>query len=127
MKFTVNSHRQHIDFLDLHIFKNDDTLKHQNLFQKYRPKWLHSNLKWKMTIPKGQFTRIKRNCTMHQDYIEQTDVLIQRFRDKGYLYDHLLEVRDLVGNANRDTLLATKKENVQACDVPFFTGFNKQF
>lgn len=68
------------------------------------------------------FACITRNYMIHLDYI-----LIQRFKDKGYQYDHLLEVRDLVGNVNRDTILAMKIKKDDAYDVTFITGFNKQF
>lgn len=72
-----------------------------------------------MAILKGQF--------IHLDYMEQTDVLLQRFRDKGYSHDHLLEVRDQVGRMNRDALLETKVKDKKAYDIAFITGFNKQF
>lgn len=132
MKFTVKAHKQNIDFLDLHIFKHDGMLNTQTYFKNtdrngYIPVRSCHHPRWKMAIPKGQFMRIKRNCTIHQDYMEQTDVLVQTFKDKGYSHDLLLKVREQVGNMDRNALLATKKKEEKDYNVNFITGFNKQF
>lgn len=79
-----------------------------------------------MAIPKGQFVCIKRNCTLYRDYIEQTDILIKRFTDKGYPHDILLKIREQVGDMDRQALLTTKQRTEKEYDITFITGFNKQ-
>lgn len=40
--------------------------------------------RWNANIPKSQFHRLCRNCTIDGDYIEQSKVLKQKFIKKGY-------------------------------------------
>lgn len=132
MKFTVTTHKNNIDFLDLHTFKQDCILYTKKQFKStdrngYIPTRSCHPPKWKMAISKGQFIHIKRNCSLQQDYIEQTDTLIHRFMDKGYPQNTLLKIREQVGASYRQALLTTKEKAEREYDVTFITSFSKQF
>lgn len=43
MKFTVNVHKQNMDFLDLHIFKQEGMLNTKTYFKEHGQEWLYSN------------------------------------------------------------------------------------
>lgn len=48
---------------------------------------------WKNVIPKGQFIRIQRNCDRISDYLEQSNIFIQRLVDKKYQMDILKVIK----------------------------------
>lgn len=67
-------------FLDLTIlihFKSTDGNGHIPVSSCHQPRWV-------VNVPKGQFTCIMRNCSKLSDYIEQSNMIKQRFIDKGY-------------------------------------------
>lgn len=75
IKFTVNIERESVNFLDLVIFKSQKALCTKTCFKStdrngYIPLTSCHHPKWKMAIPKGQFTRIKRNCDLIKDFID---------------------------------------------------------
>lgn len=133
MKFTVNIHDQQADFLDLHIFMDGDKLRTKIHFKTtdrngYIPVGSCHHPQWKTANPKCHIRmRIRRKCSALKDYVDQTNVLIQRFLDKGYPHARLLKVRDSVGRMNRETLLESKHKEVATRDITFITGFNKQY
>lgn len=44
---------------------------------------------WLKGVPKSQFIRLRRKCTIYDDYIKQSMVLRARFIEKGYSADEL--------------------------------------
>ena len=133
IKFTVNVQPDVTQFLDLEIFKVEGELHTKTHFKEtdrngYIPFGSCHHPQWKRAIPKGQFIRIKRNCNSMADYQTQTNILIDRFANKGYDRGRLEQTRLEVGSLNRDDMLkkrviAPPKKN----DVTFITGFNADY
>lgn len=87
----------------------------------------HSN--WLKAIPKGQFIRLRRNCTRIADYYQQAELLKIRFLQKGYNKKKLEEAIEEVGAMERSTLLQPKQRVIPAnnkAEFSLITGFNIQ-
>lgn len=87
-----------IDYLDLQIFKDKGELCTKTFFKKtdrnvYIPTSSCHHPKWIGNIPKGQLLRIRRNCLRVEDYDIQADILINRFREKGYKPEQLIKLK----------------------------------
>lgn len=64
---------------------------------------------WLINLPRGQFLRIKRNCTNAGDYEEQSTELANTFIRKGYDKSVIEKKRYKVGQAHRNQLLENKQ------------------
>lgn len=60
---------------------------------------------WLKAVPKGQFQRIRRNCTSLEDYHQQALVLKSRFLDKGYNETNIDDTIQTVGCLDRNQML----------------------
>ncbi|XP_073481353.1 uncharacterized protein [Aquarana catesbeiana] len=133
VKFTATVHQQKINFLDLEIYKNGNKLGTRTHFKEtdrngYIPMGSCHHPQWKAAIPKSQFIRIRRNCDRMEDYLQQTDILIDRFTDKGYKRNVLENIRLKVANMDRELILSSKvRKHKQDNSIPFITGFNTQY
>lgn len=58
-------------------FKSTDRNSYIPVQSGHHPQWLRN-------IPKGQFTRIRRNCTFDADYRTQAEYIKACFSEKGY-------------------------------------------
>ncbi|CAJ0968092.1 unnamed protein product [Ranitomeya imitator] len=78
-----------VDFLDLNIILRDNHIV-TSLHRKETA--TNSLLHYKSahpvhlrnSIPKGQFLRVKRNCSAKEDFLAESRKLTERFRDRGY-------------------------------------------
>ncbi|XP_077112541.1 uncharacterized protein LOC143767905 [Ranitomeya variabilis] len=78
-----------IEFLDLKLNLRDSKIT-TSLYRK--PTATNSLLHFssfhpqhlKEGIPKGQFYRVKRNCTQQEDFLKHSRDLTSRFRERGY-------------------------------------------
>lgn len=59
------------------FFKQTDLNSYLSIHSGHHPTWIKN-------VPKGQFIRIRRNCTLDEDYTMQAQVLKNRFVEKGY-------------------------------------------
>lgn len=110
-----------VQSLVLYIFKEGDHLntdRNGYISTCHHPGWVRP-------IPKGLFMSIKCNCD--EDFLIQMDMLVQRFREKGYQKADLERTRDLVGGMNREELLQNKEKHKQQFDIAFITGYNLQY
>ncbi|KAM4021744.1 uncharacterized protein ACNLHF_027055 [Anomaloglossus baeobatrachus] len=90
LRFTHTCDLNSITFLDLVIVK-DGKGKIQTLTHR-KPTATNSLLKWdshhplplRRGIPKGQFLRIRRNCSREDDFENQAVDLFDRFLERGY-------------------------------------------
>lgn len=63
-------------FLTKNYFKPTDR-------NSYLPLDSCHHMVWLTNIPKGQFTRLRRNCSRRSDFLVQSELLGKRFIDKG--------------------------------------------
>ena len=63
--------------------------------------------------PYGQFLRIRRNCTLDEDYIKHSLIMKQHYIKRGYPTDLVECSRIKALNQNRDTLLTPKVNSSQ--------------
>ncbi|XP_075207972.1 uncharacterized protein LOC142312872 [Anomaloglossus baeobatrachus] len=89
LTFTPTIEKGSIDFLDLTIAHDKGTIYTKTFFKKVDSNGYidftssHYN-KWLTNVPRNQFQRVRRNCTLDRDYKEQAMVLKERFLDKKY-------------------------------------------
>ena len=98
--FSFVWNQETLAFLDLELCH-----EHNNIFVRNYTKptagnsYLHYDSchhpLWVKNIPKGQFCRLRQNCTKDSDYILQSAHLKQKFLEKGYpepLIDHAYNI-----------------------------------
>ena len=100
----------HIHFLDLNIYVKEDKLITNTFFKEtdrnaFIPVTSCHHSSWLAAVPKGQFQRIRRNCTDIKDFHEQAHVLKQRFLTKGYQEVLINETMRKVEQMDRESLL----------------------
>lgn len=88
LKFTGTCDLHHVNFLDLVLTKADRYITTKTFFKGtdrngYIPTASCPHPKWLGAIPKGQLMRIRRNCAKTEDYVKQSELLINRFKEKG--------------------------------------------
>lgn len=101
IKLTVNYDTETIPFLDLEIYRSSNQLFTRTYVKDvdrngyvstrscHHPKWIAA-------IPKGRFIRIKITFHERKDYLLQSDRLIERFYEKGYKREKLLQKIDQI-------------------------------
>lgn len=132
LNFEVSTSK--ISFLDLEIISTEGNLSFKTFFKATdRNSFIPTNSchhkSWIQAVPKGQFLRVRRNCSRVEDYMEQSEILIANFVDKGYARESLVVTRDAVGGVDRKTLLndrppAERDDGVP--QMPFITGYSCQ-
>lgn len=85
--------------------------------------------KWLGVILKGQLMCIHRNCAKIEDYAEQSELLINRFKEKGYRDTLLVLVQTHVLNKSGQDLLTdkSKKSNLNRNNMAFLTEFSRDY
>lgn len=74
---------------------------------------------------KGQFLKIRCICNRIEDYRLQTDILIDRFVNKGYKREEVENTRNQVELIDREHMLKDRiGKSRDQNEVPFITGFN---
>lgn len=68
-------------------FKPTDCNSYLSIRSGHHPAWIRN-------IPKGQFLRVRRNCTKIEDYLEQVNHLKDKFVQKGYNDKKLDEIEN---------------------------------
>ncbi|XP_040178228.1 uncharacterized protein LOC120910536 [Rana temporaria] len=113
-----------VNFLDLDIsivdntlvtkthFKNIDTNSYLSVKSCHHKSWLFN-------IPKGQLTRLKRNCTYQEDYEKQAFFIGTRFKEKGYTDNFIQKQIETVSKMDRNTLLQGPKMKKYKNEAPF--------
>lgn len=135
LKFTSESSKTNISFLDLEIFVEENRMKTKTFFKKtdvnsYIGYESHHHKPWIRNIPKGQFKRIQRNCTDTTDFILQAKVIKDRFLERNYREDMLdraiAEVTAEGGNDQPNKIIIKKNKETEGIVVPFITGYSKE-
>ncbi|XP_069618482.1 uncharacterized protein [Ranitomeya imitator] len=85
----TNIEHQQVDFLDLKLsidqnritttlFRKQTASNNLLHFESFHPAHLRKG------IPKGQFLRLRRNCSRREDFLTESRHLTNRFRERGY-------------------------------------------
>lgn len=125
--------REQIHYLDVTVMKGATNFYTKAYFKpsdrnSYIPIQSGHHPRWLRNIPKGQFMRIRRNCTEDTDYYDQASLIKQRFVEKGYKESSLNHIMQEVGNTTQNNLLEprTRPPNKQH-EWGFITGYHEQY
>ncbi|XP_069598880.1 uncharacterized protein [Ranitomeya imitator] len=120
-----------VDFLDIKLSIENSKIA-CNLFRKatatnsllhyesFHPQHLKNG------IPKGQFLRLRRNCSTNTDFLGQAKDLTRRFKQRGYPQRVISKAFQLARGQDRSSLLE-KKVREPLRSVPLITTFNNQW
>ncbi|KAM5191488.1 uncharacterized protein ACMZJ9_021274 [Mantella aurantiaca] len=105
-----------ITFLDLVIYRDSNGYIQTSLHRKdtagnsilraesHHPRHLVQN------IPKGQYLRLRRNCSTEKEFIKEAKLLQERFQQRGYSKKVLGKAYRFALNSPRDLLLLTSEK-----------------
>ncbi|KAM4038358.1 uncharacterized protein ACNLHF_016669 [Anomaloglossus baeobatrachus] len=119
LKFTYEIGGDRLGFLDIYIKKGLDGGLETTLYRK--PSATNTFLQWnshhpeslKRGIPKGQFLRIRRNCSDKHEFDRQAGQLTRRFLDRGYPNGVIHKAYKFAAGKDRHMLLnSTRREEV---------------
>lgn len=116
LRFTYEISEKSLSFLDVRIEKDRRGYLQTTVFRK--PTSTNSLLRWdshhpsqlRKGIPKGQFLRVRRNCSRIRDYQNQAIDLKNRFQQRGYPSDVLDRANQFALNQDRSKLLIPKQK-----------------
>ncbi|XP_078521680.1 serine dehydratase-like [Lissotriton helveticus] len=133
IQFTMSMSKTSIDFLDISIKVQNGHL-HTTLFRK--PTERNSLLRYtshhtrslRDNLPFGQFLRIRRNCSLKEDYFLESDLLIRRLMERGYPRRLVTRARKRAWYSPREDLLKPRERPVDPeriiCVTTFCTKSN---
>ncbi|CAJ0963419.1 unnamed protein product, partial [Ranitomeya imitator] len=114
-------YRDHqIPFLDVLISKSQGGDRLESTIYR-KPTATNSLLRWdsnhpyslKKGIPKGQYLRLRRNCSSKKNFKIMADDLRQRFRTRGYPDRILREAFQHANKQDRENLLTPRREETE--------------
>lgn len=99
-----------IYFLDLEVRIHNGGFTTKTFFKPtdrngYFPQDSCHHPRWIKNVPKGQFRRIRKNCTSDQDYEVQSTLLLKRFQEKGNETELLETEKKKTGELTQEDLL----------------------
>lgn len=111
IRLTYTYHPETLSFLDLSIRRSGNEIVTSTFRKKtaantllsaqsHHPKSLING------IPTGQFLRIRRNCSVEEEFHEEASEMYQRFRQRGYSHRSLKKAKKKATLKNRDELLS---------------------
>lgn len=114
MQYEASNTQEHLDlniavkeghFITSTFFKETDR-------NAYIPVSSCHHKSWLTAVPKGQFQRIRHNCTEISEYYQQASIFRQRFIAKGYLENEINDIIVSVAGMDRcETLNKIGKMN----------------
>ena len=116
IKFTAETSRKEINFLDTKVKVGQNNKLYTDLYVK--PTDTNSYLKFdsahppkcKESLPYSQYLRIKRICKNTNDYTKHVKQKESEFLEKGYPKEILEKAKDKVDKCERNTLLQKKEK-----------------
>lgn len=78
------------------------------------------------SIPYSQLLRIKRNCTLDEDFQKEADLLRNRLLIRGYSKTNLKKAFNRVKNLNRHSLIYKTRQERSSTSTRVITKFNRQ-
>lgn len=130
LTFTSVIDQNRLAFLYLELFwvgkeihaKNYTKPTAGNLFLHYNschhPLWLNN-------VPKSQFCCLKKNCTLSEDYDIQSEILKEKFLDKGFPAT-LVETAYLQYKNASSVVNSPPRSNTQTNNLRFITQFHSR-
>lgn len=123
-----------IHFLDLLITIVDGRITTSTFFKStdrnsFIPLNSCHHQSWLSAVPKGQFLRLRRNCSDQDEYFREASSLKLKFLDKGYEATMLETLIAEVGNRERTELLRDKPPQVnngEDFNLAFLTTYSSQ-
>uniref|UniRef100_A0A8C5PKA4 Helix-turn-helix domain-containing protein n=1 Tax=Leptobrachium leishanense TaxID=445787 RepID=A0A8C5PKA4_9ANUR len=118
-----------VNFLDLNIYIEDDCVKSKTFFKEVDNNTFIDctschHAPWLKGVPKGQFVRLRRNCSDGDTYKEQALSLKQDFLDKGYDDMELVNIILELSQTDRDNYLEYKPNNKEVKEPLFICDYN---
>lgn len=101
--------KQGCSFKTRHYFKPTNRNRYITLDSCHHHSWLYN-------IPRGQFIRLRQNCTLDSDYYVEANILADCFLQKGYTKEYIAGDIDSIGNLDRVTLVAASDKNKKKKD-----------
>lgn len=132
LKFTGEWSLETINYLDLTLVKNGNRIGTRTFFKAtdrngFVPTNSCHHPQWLVAVPKGQYMRIRRNYDNLIDFHTQSDILTQRFCEKGYSLEDLTKTKNQVLSMDRESLLIPKDKLPFQGDLAFVSGFHRQY
>uniref|UniRef100_A0A8C5PYV0 Reverse transcriptase domain-containing protein n=1 Tax=Leptobrachium leishanense TaxID=445787 RepID=A0A8C5PYV0_9ANUR len=125
--------KQEVNFLDLTIYTQDNSLKTKTFFKTVDVNsFIEFNSchakSWLQSVPKSQLMRLRRNCTEEKIFLEQADKLEGDPLNKGYKKEDLDIVMDNIRQIPMTSLYQKKEENhgKYKDNVSFIYDYNSQ-
>lgn len=119
LTFTMEYNKNKMNFLDIMVCK-DSTKLYSNLYRKPTDKnvILHGDsfhpVALKRSLPISQFNRIRRICSMDNDYQTQVEDLTNRFQQRHYKTEWISAARQrFESTTQRQCLERTKTKNTE--------------
>lgn len=134
IRLTSQWSTEQIHFLDVNIFRVDDTLQTKVFFKptdrnSFLPMHSGHHPLWLRNVPKGQMMRVRRNCSSLEDYDQQAMILKNRFVEKGYKSQHLDWIMEEIRALPREHCL--RNTNIVETNLDhewsFISSFHSQF
>ena len=128
IKFTMQSSKTDVSFLDIHI-KLQDGLLHTDMYTKptdrkaYLPSSSCHPKHCINNIPFSQLLRARRLCSKDEDFESQANSILEAFKRRGYPTRVLNEARRKVHNIPRSQTLHYKQKDKHS-RVPFIITHN---
>ncbi|XP_053561177.1 uncharacterized protein C3orf38-like [Bombina bombina] len=120
LEFTSKISSIEIEFLDLVLYIDGSNKISVRNFRKATDKngFLHATSghlpRWKENIPSGQFRRIRRNCTDINNYMQEAEIMSNKFLQKGYEKSRIEEAKQRGLEYDRSKLLEDKGNKVSS-------------
>ena len=131
IKFETNYSYTEINFLDTTVKITSNNELVTTLYQKEtdRNTFLHRKSyhppSTKKSIPYSQALRISRICSVDNDYHKQLEEFKDRFIQRGYGENEIIDQLNKVTQHNRNTLLKYKTKEIRS-NMVFLTKYNNQ-
>lgn len=130
LKFTGNWDLCEISFLALVLVKANGRIQTKTYFKgtdrnSSIPTASYHHPRWLGGVPKGQLMRIMRNCDNMSDYLHQSEIVVNKFKEKRYQNQDLRSIQSQIMDMDRKLLLEDKPKNKSDLDfIAFLTYFS---
>ena len=129
IKFYFKFSKESIEFLDTLVYIDSKNRFHTTLYKKTTDcqNYLHAKLAHpfllKKSMPYSQARRIKRTCSIFEEYRKHSQDLIKRFVEKGYDESAVRKQIESVDHLNRSLLFKNCKPK-RKDSIPFSVTYN---
>ena len=132
IKFTAEYSKERVPFLDTWVIRDRDNKLYTELFTK--PTDTHNYLLYTSFHPKhcknggpyGEFLRIRRNCTLDDDYETHSTKRVEHYTQRGYPRTLLAEAKNKAQVKDRRQLLSHtgQRDQTRSERIPLVVTYN---